>query len=53
MNMQPDKPTPPVMMEALRPHLSAKRTAGMEIASMRIAETPEARNEAEPLERPA
>lgn len=44
---------PPVMVEVLRPQLSAKMKAGTDIANMRIAETPDARKEAVPLDRPA
>ena len=44
---------PPVMTEVLRPQLSAKMKAGTEIANIRIAETPDARKEAVPLDRPA
>ena len=53
MNMQLDKPRPPTMTIVRRPHLSAKRKAGIEIATIRIAERPEARNEASPAGRPA
>ena len=53
MNIQDDKPIPPVITEALRPQLSAKMKAGTDTANMRIAETPDARKEAVPLERPA
>ena len=51
--MQLERPMPPVMAEVRRPHLSAKRKAGMEMASMRMAERPEARKEAVASGRPA
>ena len=44
---------PPVMIEVLRPHLSAKMKAGSDTPNMRIAETPDARKEAVPPDRPA
>ena len=44
---------PPVMTEVLRPQRSANTKAGIDIANMRIAETPDARKEAVPLDRPA
>lgn len=44
---------PPVMADVRRPHLSARRKAGIEIASMRIAERPDARKEDVDPERPA
>ena len=53
MNIQPDRPIPPVMIEVLRPQLSANMKAGTDTANMRIAETPDARKEAVPLDRPA
>ncbi len=53
INIQPDRPMPPVMIEVLRPQLSAKTKAGMDTANMRIAETPDARKEAVLLDRPA
>ncbi len=53
INIQPDRPTPPVMIEVLRPQLSAKMKAGTDTANMRIAETPDARKEDVLLERPA
>jgi len=37
---------PPQIAEVRRPHLSARSVAGMLKASMRIAETPDARNDA-------
>lgn len=36
-----------------RPNLSTIKKAGIDIANMRIPDTPEATNEAVPLERPA
>ena len=51
--MQLDRPMPPVMTEVLRPQLSAKMKAGTDIANIRIAETPDARKEAVPLDKPA
>ena len=53
INIQPDKPMPPVIIELLRPQRSAKMKAGTDTANMRIAETPDARKEAVPLARPA
>lgn len=44
---------PPVMIEVLRPQLSAKMKAGIDTIKMRIAETPDARKEAVPLDKPA
>lgn len=40
-------------MDARRPHLSASKKAGMEVRKMRIADTPEAKNDALEDERPA
>lgn len=51
--MRLPRPRPPVIAEVRRPHLSARRKAGIEIASIRMAETPEARNEAVEDESPA
>jgi hypothetical protein len=45
-SMQKDMVVPPEMVAVRRPHLSAKRKAGIDMASIAIAETPEARNEA-------
>ena len=45
ISMEKERTNPPKMMELRRPILSEYITAGMEIASMRIAETPEARKE--------
>ena len=53
INIQLDRPMPPVMTEVLRPQLSAKINAGTDIANIRMAETPDARKEAVPLDRPA
>ena len=53
INIQLDRPMPPVMTDVLRPQLSAKMKAGTDIANIRIAETPDARKEAVPLDRPA
>ena len=43
----------PVMIEVLRRQLSSKMKARVDTANMRIAETPDARKEAVPLDRPA
>lgn len=51
--MQNERRMPPVRAEVRRPHLSARRKAGMEIASMRIVERPEARKDAVFEARPA
>jgi hypothetical protein len=45
MSMQLDRPRPPDMADVRRLHLSAKRKAGTEMASMRIAERPDARKD--------
>jgi hypothetical protein len=44
--MVPERTMPPVMADARRPHLSARREAGILKKSIKIAETPDARNEA-------
>lgn len=41
------------MAEVRRPHLSASRNAGMEMANMRIAERPDARKDAVDEDSPA
>lgn len=53
VNIQNVWTTPPKIAEVLRPHLSAKRKAGMVMSKMRSAEIPEARNDAVEEERPA
>ncbi len=53
MYMHPARPVPPTITAVLRPQPSAYRVAGMEIASMRIADKPDARNEDVPLGKPA
>ena len=40
-------------MDARRPHLSANKKAGMEARKKRIADTPDAKNDAFEDERPA
>jgi hypothetical protein len=45
MSIEKERTNPPKMMELRRPILSEYITAGMEMASMRIAETPLARKE--------
>jgi hypothetical protein len=45
VNMQKVKMQPPTIILLRREILSARRRAGMEMASMRIAERPEARKE--------
>lgn len=52
-NMTPDKSTPPVIAEVLRPHLSASKKAGTEIANIKIADSPEARKDAVCEDNPA
>lgn len=49
----PERPMPPVMADVRRPHLSASKKAGTEIASISIADTPDARNDAVFEESPA
>lgn len=49
----PERPTPPVMAEVRLPHLSASKKAGTDIASMSIADTPDARNDAVSEDNPA
>lgn len=51
--MQPESSTPPVIADVRLPHLSASRKPGMEMANIRIDETPEARNDALSEDRPA
>jgi hypothetical protein len=46
MNIQTTCAEPPTMEEVLRPHLSAKRKAGMVMMRIRRAEMPEARKAA-------
>ena len=53
INMLPDKPNPPAIVHVLRPHASAQRKAGMDMARIKMADTPDARNEASPLDKPA
>ena len=51
--MHPARPSPPTITEVLRPQRSAHRVAGIEIASISIADRPDARNEAVPVGKPA
>lgn len=44
---------PPVIADVRRPHLSASKKAGTDIASMRIPDTPDARNDAVAEDSPA
>lgn len=53
VNMQVERTRPPVITEVRRPQVSARRRAEMEIRSMRIAETPEARKDEVPEGIPA
>lgn len=48
-----DKTTPPTKVDNRRPTLSVSRNAGIEVANIKIAETPDARNEASDEESPA
>lgn len=45
-NMQPARASPPAMADVRRPHLSAKINAGIDMASIRMAESPDAKKEA-------
>jgi hypothetical protein len=45
-NIHVDKIIPPIMVEVRRPHLSANKKAGMDMANIKIAERPEARKPA-------
>lgn len=49
----PERPMPPVIADVLRPHLSASKKAGTDIASMSIPDTPDARNDAVAEDSPA
>lgn len=51
--MQEAKVMPPLITEVRRPHLSANKKPGMEIANIRIDDKPEARNEALSVDSPA
>lgn len=51
--IQLESASPPEIAEVRRPHLSASSNAGMEIASISIAETPDARKDAVWFGRPA
>lgn len=51
--MIPERPMPPVIADVLRPHLSASKKAGTDIANMRIPDTPDARNDAVAEDSPA
>jgi hypothetical protein len=46
MSIQAERISPPDIADVRRPHLSARRKAGTDMASMRMAESPEAKNEA-------
>lgn len=52
-SMQPERTKPPEMADVLRPHLSANMKAGMDTASMRIADTPDAKKDAVEDDNPA
>lgn len=48
-----ERPMPPVIADVRLPHLSASKKAGTDIASIRIPDTPDARNDAVAENRPA
>jgi hypothetical protein len=51
--MQLESPSPPDIIDVLRPHLSTNKNPGIDIAIMRIADRPDARNDACSLGMPA
>jgi hypothetical protein len=53
MSMHAPWSTPPTTVDVRRPHLSARRKAGIVTIRMRSADTPDARKEAVLLVRPA
>lgn len=48
-----DSTTPPYRVDARRPILSVNRNAGIEVMNIKMAETPDARNEASDEDSPA